>query len=278
MRANQLPHHCLTRLVSLDESAARLKQSADAAEREVERCRDILAGKRQNEIGGQDWKRVKAATDAVRQNFDSVYANAQTLRKSADTQMQVLHRCRAWIDRIPPNKRLTVIHPKVNGLDLDGARQKLNELRQELHKLTSQSVPSNDLPRRVRQYVGSLAHKCMVQGIGEGQTLRILWPVDERAATSRNGDGFMLNQVNPLYLAALLHPMDLTRCIMSSIEQSQPMPKEERAERIAEVTQQLRDLAYLHAHLVERTGGELHDALSPAPAILGVEEEERELV
>jgi uncharacterized small protein (DUF1192 family) len=106
-------------------------------------------------------------------------------------------------------------------------------------------APSADIEQRVRAYVQSMARPT-ISGI-EGERLRVFWP-----GAGWDSNGPREDRADILPLMALLHGDKMVEALMAEIERttSDVVPIKERATRIAALTDEIEQLAYIEEALV----------------------------
>jgi hypothetical protein len=111
--------------------------------------------------------------------------------------------CKTWLNELPSNARL--VEAQGTAGDLGCIRQRIRALRDEIDGLERLPVPSPDIATRIRGYVDQLAAKAqpLVLGIGDRQTLKVLFPLNDHA-DRRTQTHFAPTDANPLLMAALL--------------------------------------------------------------------------
>ena len=105
-------------------------------------------------------------------------------------------------------------------------------------------VPSADLGERIKAYVERLAAKAqpVMQGIGDGQALRVLCPLHDHADRATL-TGFVPDEGNALLLTAIVHPEHLAeRLTQGAVEGS--MPASERDQGLQALQHELTGLRY----------------------------------
>src|SRR5262249_931591 len=76
-------------------------------------------------------------------------------------------------------------------------------------------------------------------------------------------------------LMAAINPAELSELIFKAVHNAQPLTQTEYGERVKQLTQQISELSYVAAALVERVGGD-HDVHAEPHHILGVRVEAME--
>src|SRR5262249_51083001 len=126
MKLSRLQQPLLAKLLDWDSRADRFAQQAEEAERELERYREVLSGRRQD----GDLPDRKA-----RRDFDAIYAHAQRTRQRANDEQRALSTTKLWLERLPDDARLEEVKPELDGHDLVSLRQTLQTARSEIAKL-----------------------------------------------------------------------------------------------------------------------------------------------
>src|SRR5262249_18152106 len=138
----------------------------------------------------------------------------------------------------------------------------LAKLREELSRLRANPPASADLGARVDDLVASWAARPDVRGYASGGQLDVLW------AGNRG-------QCDGLALMAAINPAERSELIFKAVHNAQPLTQTEYGERVKQLTQQISELSYVAAALVERVGGD-HDVHAEPHHILGVRVEAME--
>ena len=167
---------------------------------------------------------------------------------------RVVAACKRFLQELPAHTHLTVVegHPG----DLDDIRRRITQTRDEINRLRSLPVPSDDLADRVKRYVDELAAHArpVMQGIGHGQTLRVLYPLRENADRTTQS-GFSQHEGNPLLLLALLAPERLTEQLLQTAL-SGGIPASELHDRLQKLQQHLTQLRYDEEASISATNGD----------------------
>jgi len=263
MKPRQLPQAVLSRWLDLNERVENLEQEALAAEAEVARLRSLLSSRNANPINLGEINAAKAS-------FDATFTAAQLKRSRASAQGKLLGSVKAWIEELPPNTRLVLVHAPIEGASLAEVRGELAALRSDLSKLRGNPPASLDVHKRIESYVSELAYAArpMVRGFHNGGTLDVRWPMDV-SANRQNGNAFDHGQCNALLLFAALMPAELSDLIFKAISDAQPLSAQQHSERMLQLNARVNDLSYIEAALVERASGE-HSVESAPHCILGV--------
>jgi hypothetical protein len=280
MKPNQLSQPILLRLLQLDERATSLAKVADGAEHEVNFARAVMRNEAtpKGAIGVTTLKQLQALIKAVETSFPALLEAAKTARLNADAAQRVASAVKSWVDGLPSNAKLEPLHVNVDGHDLQTVREQLRIAQTELRTLQDAPIPAPDIADRVRDYVEALQRgaRPALRGIRRGDLLQIHWP-SHAAASRTNLNGFDTASANPLLMSALLFPEHLVAVLMQQIKAdcSQPLPIDQRQQRIAELQAQLEQLWRVDCALIDRAvaagaADAVHDATAPAAALLGV--------
>jgi hypothetical protein len=257
-----MPQQTLARLTDLQERVENLEQEAVKAESEVARLRTLLSS-----------RTTDATLDeitAARASFDNVYADAQLKRSRASAQAKLLERTKAWIEELPPNTRLVLVHAPIEGASLAQVRGELAALRSDLSKLRGNPPASLDIGKRIESYVNELADAAhpLVRGFANGQTLDVRWPMSTQA-DRRNGNGFSTGEANGLLLFAAIDPAAVSDLIFKAVHAAQPLSAQQHSEKMLQLNARVNELSYIEAALVERAGVE-HSVETAPHCLLGV--------
>jgi hypothetical protein len=257
MRPRQMPQQVLSRFLDLSDKVEALEQEALKAESEVARLRSLLKSGNANPTTLEE-------ANAAAANFDNVYADAQLRRSRASAQSRLLATVKAWIEGLPPNTRLTLVHAEIGTASLAQVRGELAALRSDLSKLRGNPPASLDIGRRIDDLVAEWARKATpeVRGFHNGGTLDVLW----------NGNR---DECNGLTLMAALFPRELSEHIIGAVTRAQPLSAQQHSEKMLQLNETINRLSYVEAALVERGGGE-HSIESAPWCLLGVRIERQE--
>ena len=154
---------------------------------------------------------------------------------------------------------------KVDGHALEEVRLKINALETELRTLRAVPTPSADIEERIKAYVREMARPT-INGIGNGEQLRVIWP-----GSGWDSSGPREHRADLLPMMALLHGDAMAAALMREVEcmTNDPVPIQERATRIAALTDEIEQLQRIEEALVVATG-EQREHIRPAEVILGV--------
>jgi hypothetical protein len=241
MQLNELPRSVLVKLQQLTEQAEFLSQRADQLAVRLDYVRSYLSGRRED--SRVDLKALQVEAAELEKDVPTICARAAAERS-------VLSRCKSWLDQLPSDTTLEVVQPEPAADDLDGLRQQIADLEQEIRTIKSAPVPSADVRRRVESRVAELANLPLrVDGVGSGQTLRIGWP----GATAAHNAFPDEHSCNPLALFCRLFPDRMVNMAMLEINQlaREPMPVPERAGYIARCEREIDKLQRQEELLIE---------------------------
>jgi uncharacterized small protein (DUF1192 family) len=110
-----------------------------------------------------------------------------------------------------------------------------------------------------------------ITGIGKGERLKVIYP-----GAGYDNNGPREYRADPLALMAMLFPDAMTAALMSEVERmvSDVVPIKERATRIAALTDEIEQLAYIEEALVAAAiadGADVQRSPNASPqAVLGV--------
>jgi hypothetical protein len=251
------PHSTLQRLIHLSEQSEGLAEAVKVADRRIESLRQVLSG------------RTSASRDAVaeaKSSFDSAFKQTNELKARATTEAAILTATKQWVGNLPHNSKLEQISPATDGHTLADVRQRLAELRDRKRELEQVPMPRPDLREALQEHVAELYSKArpILEGLSGGP-IRTWWPT-EPAANRFNRSGFSDYTANGYLMACWLHPEHVTQALYRDAmkECSRICPPNERPAAIAKIEQQIDELLYLEAALIER---DLAAGQSPVRAI-----------
>jgi hypothetical protein len=253
----------LSRWLDLNERVEALEGEAVKAEAEVARLRSLLKTNSGNPASLDEINAAKA-------RFDGVFVAAQLKRSRATAQGKLLTTVKQWIEELPSNTRLILVHAEIDNASLAEVRGELAALRSDLSKLRANPPASLDIGKRIDALIAEWAHAArpMVRGFANGQALDVRWPMDV-TANRQNGNGFDLGTGNALLLFAALMPTELGELIFKAVHAAQPLSAYEHSEKMLKLNARVNELSYIEAALVERASGE-HSVESAPHCILGV--------
>jgi hypothetical protein len=231
-----LEHHCLTLASKLDGSRRDLQslsvQQRNLAPRTVH---DEYEANRESE-------RVIAEAQRLSDAVAAQTAICERLEKRLRAEERVIASCKQFLHELPDSARLRVVEGQAG--DLDDIRQRIKEVNEEMTRVRALPIPSDDIAARVTRYVDALAASAqpVIQGIGDGQALRVLYPVNEHADRVTLS-GFSETNGSALLLAALVDGERLAeRLLRVAVDGS--ITANERSERLRPLQQQMTRLRY----------------------------------
>jgi hypothetical protein len=136
--------------------------------------------------------------------------------------------------------------------------------------LRSLPTSSADIKTRVENYVASLGRP-QISGIGPDEKLRVIFP-----GAGFDASGPRANRADPLALFAMSFPEEMTKALLLEIDRmtGAVVPIKERASRIAALTTEIEQLAYVEEALIadaSANGEPIERAPSAPPqAVLGL--------
>jgi uncharacterized small protein (DUF1192 family) len=168
------------------------------------------------------------------------------LKRRCDAAHSTYSACQAFLDELPDDATLGPVEVKVEGHDLKEVRARLAIAQAELKTLRAEPTPSPHIRQRIEDYVHGLA-KPTITGIGKGERLKVVWP-----GAGWDIKGAIEHRAEVLPLMALLFPDEMIAALMRDVERmaNEPVPIKERATRIAALTDEIEQLAYVEEALV----------------------------
>jgi hypothetical protein len=134
----------------------------------------------------------------------------------------------------------------VSGHDLADVRGKLEAAQAELAVLRAAPVPAPDIRQRIEDYVRGLSRPT-ITGVGKGEKLKVIWP-----GAGWDIKGPIEHRAEVLPMTAFLFPSEMVAGLMGEVERmaNDPMPPAARLRRIAELEQEIEQLAFVEEALV----------------------------
>ena len=194
-KAAQIEHGCLTLSTKLEGSRRELQrlrvEQRDLAPRVVH---DEYEANRESE-------RLIAEAQRLNDAISAQTATCERLERRLRVEERTVAGCKTFLHELPAGARLRVVEGQAG--DLDGIRAQIAQTRDEIGALQRLPVPSDGLSDRVKAYVHELAARArpVIQGIGDGQSLRVLWPLTADA-NRISLSGFVQHEGNALLLLA----------------------------------------------------------------------------
>jgi hypothetical protein len=252
--------------MDLSDRVEQLEADALKAEAEVARLRMLMATGSNSAVTAAEFRQA-------RDSFHDTFADAQRRRARANAQGKLLTTVKLWIEALPANTRLVLVHAASNGASLESTRNELKELREELRTLQGYPPAAPDIESKVRAYVSELARAALPQvrnyAASQGG-LDVRWPSSLDAFRSPNQSaGYVSDRANVLLMFAALDPAELGELIIRAIVKEQPLSQLEHRERVEQLTSRITELSYIECALVERVNGE-HSVDAAPMCILGV--------
>jgi hypothetical protein len=257
---DNVPATAFAKLITLSDAVKYLSEKVIATEAAIASARQRLTGGFSKD----------PEYDDLRATLDQLVADLPVLKKKLHAAQSVLSSCKAFLDDLPDNATLEPLTVDVSGRDLASVRTKIEAAQSELAHLRALPTSSADIEQRVRAYVEAMARPT-ITGIGKGdEKLSVFWP-----GAGWDSNGPREHRADILPLMALLHGDKMVEALMAEIERttSDVVPIKERATRIAALTDEIEQLAYVEGVLVAAAIANGEDAQrSPkAPqAVLGV--------
>jgi hypothetical protein len=192
------------------------------------------------------------------------------LEQELHAAQATLSSCKAWLDALPAGKVLEPVAIDVDGHNLDEVRAKLEAAKAELKALRAVPTPSEDIEQRIRHHVYSMARP-QITGICKGERLKVVWQGADFDTRGPREDS-----AGVLPMMALLFPDAMTAALIGEVERmaNDPVPMKERATRIAALTDEIEQLAYVEEALVAVASSDGEDVQrspsAPPQAVLQV--------
>lgn len=181
---------------------------------------------------------------------------------------------RGWLAAIPAGSEFIPLPVEPKG-GLDEIRNDIEVTKDELNRLETAPVPSDDLGERLRDYVFGMAGP-MIGGVGTGQQLWIRWPTHLHA-TEQNGGYAPGGRADPLALIAWLFRDQMVERLVADVQEAveRTAPLAERPKLIADLRLHLRDLERMEEALIEQAHARGHNHVTrhfdaAVPAVLGI--------
>jgi hypothetical protein len=181
--------------------------------------------------------------------------------------------CKAYLHELPADARLIEV-TEVRPGDLDDIRARIAEVKDEIARVQALPVPSSDLADRIKQYVAELAARArpLVLGVGDGQTLRVQFPLPAVANPIQMSGFSQHDEGNPLWLTAFLHPERLAERLTQAALAG-GISASERDARLSALQQEMVELRYAEeASIISSVsnGDDVSRSASPPWAVLMV--------
>jgi hypothetical protein len=260
MNRSTLPAPVLSKLMELDEQVEDLTRKLANTEQGITDSRRRLSGSFRSE----------AEYDDLRAALKKMVDEQPALERRLHAAQSIRSRCKSWLDQLPPNTVMEQVATDVSGHDLADVRGKLEAAQAELAVLRAAPVPAPDIRQRIEDYVRGLSRPT-ITGVGKGEKLKVIWP-----GAGWDIKGPIEHRAEVLPLMALLFPDAMTAALMGEVERmaNDPVPMKERATRIAALTDEIEQLAYVEEALIAGAIADGEDAErrpgAPPQAVLGV--------
>jgi hypothetical protein len=260
MNRSNLPPAVLSKLLELGEHVEFLDRKITDTERGIITAQARLTGGFSKQ----------AECDDLTASLKQLVADKPVLEKKLHGAQSVLSSCKSWLDRLPPNTVLEQVTTDASGHTLKEVCAKLESAKVELEALRAVPTPAPDVKQRIEDYVHGLGRPT-ITGIGKGERLKVVW-----GGSGWNSSGPREDRAEVLPMMALLFPDEITDRLMSEVERTanDPVPIKERAVRIAALTDEIEQLAYVEEALVAAAiadGEDVQRSPNASPqAVLGV--------
>jgi hypothetical protein len=242
-----LPPHVLPKIATLEHGCLGLTEKLERARRDLQHLhierRDLAPREVHDQYElNRESERFFAEGERLDGEIAGQTATCERHEGHLRSEEAIIKACKTWLHQLPATARLETVEGVAG--DLESIRARINATEHEIDVLERLPVPSGDLGKRIANHVAALAAKAtpMVQGIADGQTLKVLWPLTDHADRVTQS-GFVETEANPLLLAALLYPERLAECILQAATAS-GIPKGERDARLKALKAQLTQALY----------------------------------
>jgi hypothetical protein len=276
MTPEMLPQPLLAKLFALQSHVEACRRAAADAERARDDQRAALNDRHPRSMREhRDKDGWNLATE--QQKLETLIQQAAGFRQIAATEAEILKRCNSWIEGLPAVSLEPVNIKLADSDNIASVRARLAAITAELKLLQSAPTPGDDLRNRIQAYVSELSDNAYpeIQGIGQGETLRVYWPAEPRASR-RNLNGFDTALSNGLLMFAWLEPARLVDHLVAVANciGDQHGPAAERPQRIASLQDEILPLRYAEEALICRmlAAGDavVRDPNAPVEAVLQV--------
>lgn len=283
-----LPPSVLAKIAALDALCMTLNAKLDRGRSELQglrqQQRDVVPQVVHDEYGAnREVERLEREGQRLTDEIAEQTEICERLERQLRGEERIVASCKRFLHELPVGTRLHVVEPNQGG-DLDDIRKRIRQVRDDISRLQSLPVPSDDLADRIKAYVDDLAARAqpVIQGIGDGQTLRVLYPLNDDA-NRVNLIGFSQRDGNPLLLLALLEPERLVERLLQTVADAHSISPTERNERLHGLQSELTQLRYdEEAAICEAIDNGGDDVFrlgsSPAWAVLMVQIEHKQQV
>jgi hypothetical protein len=256
MKRKNIPNQVLDKLLSLSEAAEYLGQKLVTTEEGIAGARARLSGS----------FRQPEEYEFARVSLQQMLQELPVLKQRAAAAQSVYTACKAWLDHLPTDAVLEPVEVSVDDLDLESIREQIKDVTNELKRLRALPVPDDDIRERVESYVRELGRP-QISGVGKGERLKVIWK-----GSGWNSAGPREDVADPLALAAAIFPNELCAAVMRGVDRmsSDDVPLADRAERIAELENEISELRYSEEVLLADGDADMRFADAPPAAVLGV--------
>jgi hypothetical protein len=252
MNRRHIPAAVLAKLTELSDAAEYLSETLIRTEEGIASARTRLSGNFRSE----------AEYDDLRATLKQMVDDLPGLRRRCGTAQSTYSACQKFLDKLPDDATLEPVIIDIDGHDLDEVRAKINAIKAELATLRAVPIPSADIEKRLQGYVEAMARP-QITGIGEGEKLKVIWP-----GAGWDTRGPIEHRADPLALAALMFPDEMTAGLMREVERTTG-DRKARQLRISGLESELLELAYVEEAICGANGAERSPG-APPQAVLGV--------
>jgi hypothetical protein len=243
---NNIPAPALRKLLALSSAAEFCSEKLIKTEQGITAARQRLTGGMK-----------PTEYDDLRASLQQMVDDLPVLKRRCADAQSIYQKCREWVDTLPKSSVLEPVKIDVDGHDLTDVRAKLEAAQAELATLRALPTSADDIRLRVENYVRGMARP-QITGIGKNERLRVIFP-----GAGYDTRGPREDRADPLALMALLFPAEMTAALMREAA-SDVVPIKERGSRIAALTTEIGQLAYVEEALIERaTANGEHPERSP---------------
>jgi hypothetical protein len=202
------PPAVLAKVAAIDAHCLDLTAKLECARRELsalrQELRDLTPRVAHDEFSAnREYERLTAERARLTDAITAQTASCERLERRLHAEERTVASCKRWLHELPAGARLRVVEG--HGGDLDDIRARIKAVKDEIARVQALPVPAADLAGRIKRYVDGLAAKArpVIQGIGEGETLRVLYPLNENANRTHLS-AFAPHDGNALLLMALV--------------------------------------------------------------------------
>jgi hypothetical protein len=224
----------LNKLIELSDAAEFLSDKVTETEQGIASARARLTG----------GFRKQTEYDDLRATLKQMVDDLPVLRRRCHVAQSTYSACQVFLDQLPDDATLEPVTIHVDGHDLEEVRAKLEAAKAELAALRAVPTPAPDIRQRIEDYVRGVSRPT-ITGMGNGERLKVIWP-----GAGWDTRGPIEDRADVLPLMALLHGDAMVAALMREVEANVPI--KERATRIAALTDEIEQLAYIEEALIAR--------------------------